>query len=91
MPEQAPLNNSNPTGLLMKTVTIKLPEDQARDLDHLVKESKSPSKSEFIRQLIADKLRLREREKQGWQALAEKSLEKIWKNKHDDEVWSKYL
>ncbi len=85
------LNNSNPIGLLMKTVTIKLPEDQARDLDHLVKESKSPSKSEFIRQLIADKLRLREREKQGWQALAERSLEKIWKNKRDDEVWSRYL
>lgn len=75
----------------MKTITVKLPEDQAKDLDHLVKESKSLSKSEFIRQLIAEKLRSREREKQGWLALAEKSLEKIWKNKRDDEAWSKYL
>ena len=31
------------------------------------------------------------REKQRWLALAEKSLEKMWNNKKDDEVWSKYL
>ena len=31
------------------------------------------------------------KEKIGWMILAEKSLNKIWDNKKDDEVWSKYL
>lgn len=75
----------------MKTVTIKLPEEQARELDLFVKEENYPSKSEFIRQLVINKIKLRMKEKQGWMALAEKSLEKIWKNKKDEKTWSKYL
>ncbi|MDO8459504.1 MAG: hypothetical protein Q7S74_00175 [Nanoarchaeota archaeon] len=27
----------------------------------------------------------------GWSILAEKSMNKIWNNKKDDEFWSKYL
>jgi len=38
-----------------------------------------------------EKMETRIKEKQGWMALAEKSLDKIWKNKKDDEVWKKYL
>ena len=30
-------------------------------------------------------------EKQDWLALAERSLEKLWNNKKDEEAWSKYL
>lgn len=75
----------------MKTITVKLPKEQARELDLLVKERHYPSKSEFIRQLVAEKIALLSKERQGWMALAEKSLEKIWKNKKDDEVWGKYL
>ena len=73
----------------MKTITIKLPIEQAEELDNFVKEMHYPSKSEFIRQLIATKIE--SKEKQGWMALAEKSLEKIWENKKDDKTWSKYL
>lgn len=29
-------------------------------------------------------------EKLGWLKLAEKSLEKVWNNKKDDEVWRKH-
>jgi hypothetical protein len=29
-------------------------------------------------------------EKIGWMILAEKSMNKIWDNKKDDEVWEKY-
>jgi hypothetical protein len=36
-------------------------------------------------------MKVRIKEKQGWMALAEKSLEKIWKNKKDEEVWGRYL
>ena len=75
----------------MKTITIKLPEEKAKELDLFVKEKHYPSKSEFIRQIVMTKLESRSNEKQGWMALAEKSLEKIWKNKKDDLVWSKYL
>ena len=75
----------------MKTITIKLPEEHANELDLFIKEKHYPSKSEFIRQLVIEKIRSRLKEKQGWMALAEKSLEKIWKNKKDDKVWSKYL
>ena len=75
----------------MKTITIKLPKEHADELDVFIKEEHYPSKSEFIRQLIMEKIQSRLKEKQGWMALAEKSLEKIWKNKKDDEVWSKYL
>lgn len=31
------------------------------------------------------------KEKTGWFVMAEKSMEKIWNNKKDDEVWNKYL
>ena len=31
------------------------------------------------------------KEKIGWMILAEKSLNKIWDNKKDDELWGKYL
>ena len=31
-----------------------------------------------------------EKEKTGWMALSEKSLEKVWENKKDDGVWGKY-
>ena len=75
----------------MKTITIKLPEEQAKELDAFVKERHYPSKSEFIRQLIIEKMETRLKEKQGWMALAERSLEKIWQNKKDDKSWGKYL
>ena len=75
----------------MKTITIKLQKEQAEELDLFVQERHYPSKSEFIRQLIMEKMETRIKEKQGWMALAEKSLDKIWKNKKDDEVWKKYL
>ena len=75
----------------MKTITIKLPEEEAEKLDLFIKEKKYPSKSELIRNLIREKIEFAQKEKQGWIALAEKSLEKIWNNKKDDEVWSKYL
>jgi len=75
----------------MDTITIKLPKEQAIQLNAFIRERHLPSKSEFIRQLIIEKMETRFKEKQGWMALAEKSMEKIWKNKRDDEVWSKYL
>ena len=75
----------------MKTITIKLPEEQAKELDALVKSKKYPSKSEFIRHLIVEKLESELKEKWGWLALAENSLTKLWDNKKDDETWSKYL
>lgn len=75
----------------METITIKLPKEQLKELDNFVKERHYPSKSEFIRQLINEKMETRRREKDGWLALAEKSFEKLWKNKKDEEVWDKYL
>lgn len=75
----------------MKTITIKLPEDESRDLDKFIKEKKYPSKSEFIRNLILQSLDKTKKEKMGWMVVAQKSLEKIWDNKKDDEVWNKYL
>ncbi|HIH25391.1 AbrB/MazE/SpoVT family DNA-binding domain-containing protein [Candidatus Woesearchaeota archaeon] len=30
-------------------------------------------------------------EKLGWMYLAENSFKKLWDNKKDDEIWSKYL
>ncbi len=38
-----------------------------------------------------EKLDRSRKEKIGWMILAEKSLEDMWDNKSDDEVWSKYL
>ena len=31
------------------------------------------------------------KEKEGWLALAEKNLSKVWDNPEDDEEWKKYL
>ena len=75
----------------MKTITIKLPEEEARELEQFIKKKNYPSKSEFIRHLIMDKLDRNKKEKIGWMILAEKSLKDMWDNKSDDEVWSKYL
>lgn len=75
----------------MKTITIKLPEEEAKKLDLFVKEKNYLSKSEFIRNLIMEKIESIKKEKQGWLVLAEKSMEKIWSNKKDEETWSKYL
>lgn len=75
----------------MKTITIKLPEKEAEKLDLFIKEQFYPSKSEFLRNLIRDKLEQSAKEKQGWLALAELSLKNVWDNKKDEEVWSQYL
>jgi len=75
----------------MKTITIKLPEEEANELDEFIKKKNYPSKSEFIRHIIMEKMEKNRKEKIGWLILAEKSLEKIWDNKKDDETWSKYL
>jgi metal-responsive CopG/Arc/MetJ family transcriptional regulator len=75
----------------MKTITIKLPKEEAKKLDLFIKEQYYPSKSEFIRNLIRNKLEQSTKEKQGWLALAELSLKKVWDNKKDDETWSQYL
>jgi len=74
----------------MKTITIKLPEDESMELDAYIKKKNYPSKSEFIRNLIMEKLDKTKKEKIGWMILAEKSMGKIWNNK-DDEIWGKYL
>jgi len=75
----------------MKTITIKLPEEEANELEEFIKNKNYPSKSEFIRHLIIEKLDRTRKEKIGWMILAEKSMDKIWDNKKDDEIWSKYL
>ena len=75
----------------MKTITVKLPENEAKELDLFIKRKKYPSKSEFVRHLIMEKLDTNKKEKIGWMAVAEQSMHKIWNNKKDDEIWSKYL
>ncbi len=75
----------------MKTITIKLPEEEAHELEEFIKNKNYPSKSEFIRHLIMERLDKTRKEKIGWMILAEKSLNKMWNNKKDDEVWGKYL
>jgi Arc/MetJ-type ribon-helix-helix transcriptional regulator len=75
----------------MKTITVKLPEEEANELEEFIKNKNYPSKSEFIRHLIIEKLDRTRKEKIGWMILAEKSMNKIWDNKKDDEIWSKYL
>ncbi len=37
------------------------------------------------------KLNINSKEKIGWLALAEKSMDKIWNNSKDEEIWKKYL
>ena len=75
----------------MKTITIKLPEDEAKELEEFIKKRKYPSKSEFIRHLIMQNLDSGKKEKIGWIVMAEKSMEKIWGNAKDDKVWDKYM
>lgn len=75
----------------MKTITIKLPEDEAKELESFIKRKNYISKSEFIRHLIIDKLESHKKEKYGWLVLAEKSLQKIWDNEKDEATWKKYL
>ena len=40
----------------MKTITIKLPEEEAKELDKFVKAHHYPSKSEFIRNLLLERM-----------------------------------
>ena len=75
----------------MKTITIKIPEDEAKELEEFIKKRNYPSKSEFIRNLVMEKLDRTRKEKIGWMILAEKSMGKIWDNKKDDKIWNKYL
>ena len=75
----------------MKTITIKLPEDESEELDRFIKKKNFLSKSEFIRNLIMEKLERNRKEKIGWMILAEKSMNELWDNKKDEETWSKYL
>ena len=74
----------------MKTITIKLPENEAKELEEFIKKRNYPSKSEFIRHLIIKNLDRGKKEKIGWMALAEESMKKIWDNKKDNEIWNKY-
>lgn len=71
----------------MKTITIKLHENEAKELEEFVKKRNYPSKSEFIRNLIMEKLDKNKKEKIGWLVMAQKSMEKIWDNKKDNEIW----
>lgn len=75
----------------MRTITIKLPENDLKELEDFIKKRNYPSKSEFIRHLIMEKLDKTKKEKIGWLILAEKSMNKLWNNKRDDEIWSEYL
>jgi len=70
----------------MKTITIKLPENEAKELEEFIKKRNYPSKSEFIGHLIMEKLDRNKKEKIGWMILAEKSFKEIWDNKKDDET-----
>ncbi len=47
----------------MKTITIKLPEEEVKELDRFVKEHHYPSKSELIRNLLLEKMEIRLTEK----------------------------
>ena len=58
----------------MKTITIKLPENESRELEEFIKKRNYPSKSEFIRHLIMEKLEKNRKEKMGWLIVAEKSM-----------------
>jgi len=75
----------------MKTITIKLPENEIKELEEFIRNKNYPSKSEFIRHLIMEKLDRTKKEKIGWMILAEKSLKNLWNNKKDDEIWGRYL
>lgn len=75
----------------MKTITIKLPEEEALKLDKFIQKKNYPSKSEYIRNLLMREMGELEKEKAGWLTLAEKSMNKMWNNKKDEETWSQYL
>ncbi len=75
----------------MKTITIKLPEEEIIEMEEFIKRKNYPSKSEFIRNLIMEKMETSKKEKFGWLVMAQASMNKIWDNKKDDEIWSKYL
>ena len=77
----------------MKTITIKLPINEAEKLDNFIKKKNYPSKSEFIRDLIRNKLEEKneQKEQMGWSSLAEQSIQMIWDNKEDDGVWKQLL
>ncbi len=75
----------------MKTITIKLPEEEAKELNEFIARRNFPSKSEFIRNLIMEKLGTDKKEKMGWLILAQESMHKIWNTKKDDQIWSEYL
>jgi len=47
----------------MKTITIKLPENEAKELEEFIKKRNYPSKSEFIRHLIIKNLDRGKKEK----------------------------
>lgn len=53
------LNNSNPIRLPMKTITIKLHEKEAKELDRYIEKHHYPSKSEFIRNILVEKMETR--------------------------------
>jgi len=43
----------------MKTITIKLGQEEASELDRFIKKHNYPSKSEFIRNLVREKIESR--------------------------------
>ena len=75
----------------MKTITVKLHDREAKRMEQFLKKKNYLSKSEFIRHLIMEKLERNRKEKAGWLILAERSMNKMWNNKKDEEVWKKYL
>ncbi len=75
----------------MKTITIKLDDAEALELDSYVRKRNYPSKSEYIRNLIMERLERNRKEKMGWLAVAEKSMQKIWDNEKDEKAWTRYI
>jgi metal-responsive CopG/Arc/MetJ family transcriptional regulator len=69
----------------VKTITIKLPEEKIRELNIFIHKKHYPSKSEFIRNLIIEKVETVKRDE--WLAIAEKSLAKDWLSKEDEKAW----
>jgi Arc/MetJ-type ribon-helix-helix transcriptional regulator len=49
----------------MKTITVKLPKEEAKKLDRFIEKENYPSKSEFIRNLICDKMENPQKDKLG--------------------------
>ena len=75
----------------MRTITIKLPEDESLELDEFIKKKGYPSRSEYIRQLILNSMDKTRQEKIGWMITAEDSMRKIWDNEKDENIWQEYL